>query len=688
MEDLVESILDYIRSDYTDYAIMLNGEWGSGKTYFWNNKIKPKIESMALNGKRYTAIYMSLYGISNLEEISKKIFIETTQLMDKNLKKFMDASGVKNIPEYAKTGLDMANFFGVTQNGDRIDYGQFFSTDDKVLCFDDLERANVDVIDILGYINNFVEHDHIKTIIICNEKELSTKLKNSNLEMKTFIATYLLDKENKLNIKTDKPMVERIRDTIEYVFDKANDYERIKEKLIGETFEYAPEFNYIINGLLMRYENCPDLIRFLRENTKLIISTFNKSGTRNLRILKHSLTNFKKIFDMVNNYYPNTNHRVLQTMLIFTIAISFEIKAGKITKDKFVNINDNEEYKAILVSSRVFMDNRQFYIKEFDNNYYYNFKAEYRFFKFIELYVRTRIFDMKVFKQDMEAIINTVDTDKLPGYKRLLTEEYWKIADDQFDGIITEVLDDVKNGRLELINVVKLFAYFAHFVRKGLINYDMKTIKSVFLNGMNVSSLTSSYCPNVDEELASLAIEEDKSEDMEEVLTHFNKINIQLEDKMYKEKAEEIFKYIPMKMEQFYDRFDKECMETPIFKYYDVFQMFQRISCASNEDLVTIKEKLLDRAKKYGEKLQDELPNLKKLKQVMDDYIDGKEPTIKLVILQDFAEELGNVIKEYKKPEEAGSVLNEYNQPEQKSLEQEIADKSSLYAMQYMNEQG
>ena len=40
MDDLVESILDYIRSDYTDYAIMINGEWGSGKTYFWNNKIR------------------------------------------------------------------------------------------------------------------------------------------------------------------------------------------------------------------------------------------------------------------------------------------------------------------------------------------------------------------------------------------------------------------------------------------------------------------------------------------------------------------------------------------------------------------------------------------------------------------------------------------------------------------------
>ena len=268
MEDLVESILDYIRSEYTDYAIMINGEWGSGKTYFWNNKIRPKIESMQLNGKRYTAIYMSLYGISNLEEISKKIFIETTQLMDKNLKKFMDASGVKNIPEYAKTGLDMANFFGVTQNGDRIDYGQFFSTDDKVLCFDDLERANVDVIDILGYINNFVEHDHIKTIIICNEKELSTKLKSNNLEMKTFIATYLLDKKGEL-LTNDKPMVEKIKDQIENVFDKANEYERIKEKLIGETFEYAPKFDYIINGVLMRYESDKEYLRFLKAKLRL-----------------------------------------------------------------------------------------------------------------------------------------------------------------------------------------------------------------------------------------------------------------------------------------------------------------------------------------------------------------------------------------------------------------------------------
>ena len=645
MDDLVESILDYIRSDYTDYAIMINGEWGSGKTYFWNHKIRNRIENMTVNGKKLTTIYMSLYGISNLEEISKKIFIETTQLMDKNLKKYMSNNGQTFIPEYAKTGLDMANFFGVTQNGDKVDYENFFSTDDKVLCFDDLERANVDVIDILGYINNFVEHDHIKTIIICNEKELSTKLKSSNLEMKTFIATYLLDKEDKL-LTTDKPMVEKIEDTIEDVFDKANDYERIKEKLIGETFEYAPEFTYIINGLLIRYESDGDLIRFLRENTHLIVSTFIKSGTRNLRILKHALNDFRKIFDMVNKSYPNTNNRILQTMLIFTIAISFEIKAGKVTKDKFVNIENNEEYKSLVVSSRVFMDNRQFYIKEFDNNYYYNFKTEYRFFKFIEMYVRTRIFDMKTFKRDMEDIINTVDTDKLPGYKRLLTEEYWKISDDQFPKVVEDVIESVKKGEIKLIDVVKIYTYFVYFVKKGLINYDMQTINSVFLNGMNISSITSDYCEDAEEQLAGLSIDEN-GPDMQEILARFRDLNNQLKDKMYRAKADSIFKNIPMKMEKFYDLFDKECMEIPIFKYSDPYQIFQRISCASNEDIVTIKEKLVDRANKNAKILIPELNNIYKLKQVVDDYIGDKMPSIKIVMLGDFSNSLQDIINIY-----------------------------------------
>ena len=50
--------------------------------------------------------------------------------------------------------------------------------------FDDLERASLDINEILGYINNFVEHDNIKVIIIANENEIEDKLNEKNLELK------------------------------------------------------------------------------------------------------------------------------------------------------------------------------------------------------------------------------------------------------------------------------------------------------------------------------------------------------------------------------------------------------------------------------------------------------------------------------------------------------------------------
>ena len=251
---------------------------------------------------------------------------------------------------------------------------------------------------------------------------------------------------------------------------------------------------------------------------------------------------------------------------------------------------------------------------------------------------------MKLFKENMETIRNTVDTDNLPGYKRLLTEEYWKISDDEFDKIIKEVLENVKKGELELIDIVKIYAYFSYFSRKGLIEYDIKTLKSVFFNGMNLSSLKSQYCNNVEEELSKVAIEQ-VEEDMDDIIKHFDSLNSQLLDKMYKEKAEEIFKCIPMRMENFYEKFDRECMNIPIFKYYDVYQLFQRISCASNEDIVLIKEKLLNRAEKYSKEIEPEMKNIKQLKQVIDDYLKGKDQSIKIVMLKEFSNSLGYILK-------------------------------------------
>ena len=172
----------------------------------------------------------------------------------------------------------------------------------------------------------------------------------------------------------------------------------------------------------------------------------------------------------------------------------------------------------------------------------------------------------------------------------------------------------------------------------------MSTIKTLFFNGMNLASLNSVYVENAEQELNSLALGE-KNLDIDDILAHFYVLNNTLKDKMYTEKANEVFKYIPMKMEIFYEKFDEECMEIPIFKYYDPHQLFQRISCASNEDIMGIKEKLLERARKHKGKLQPELKNIKKLREIVEQYLKGKEITIKTVMLVELQKDLDTIIE-------------------------------------------
>lgn len=77
----------------------------------------------------------------------------------------------------------------------------------------------------------------------------------------------------------------------------------------------------------------------------------------------------------------------------------------------------------------------------------------------------------------------------------------------------------------------------------------------------------------------------------------------------------------------------------------DFQHKFQRVSCASNEDIVAIKEKIIKRARENPEVLTEEMLNLSKLKRLMDEYISGKDITIKVVLLREFAKELGEIIE-------------------------------------------
>ena len=75
--------------------------------------------------------------------------------------------------------------------------------------------------------------------------------------------------------------------------------------------------------------------------------------------------------------------------------------------------------------------------------------------------------------------------------------------------------------------------------------------------------------------------------------------------------------------------------------------MFQRIMCASNEDIVLIKEMLVERAKKNTKVMRPELEFIIRLKRIIDDYYKARDVSIKMVMLKEFSNDLDTIIHLY-----------------------------------------
>ena len=85
--ELNDYILHYIKADRTHSAIMLTAGWGTGKSHYIKNKLIPFLSQQEHGNIQ--CIIVSLYGLTQLSEISKSIYIES------RLKKFMPGSEKK-----------------------------------------------------------------------------------------------------------------------------------------------------------------------------------------------------------------------------------------------------------------------------------------------------------------------------------------------------------------------------------------------------------------------------------------------------------------------------------------------------------------------------------------------------------------------------------------------------------------
>lgn len=149
---------------------------------------------------------------------------------------------------------------------------------------------------------HFVEIQGYKAIIIANEEEIFQK--------KT-------DSDTQTNSK----------------------YARIKEKLIGKTFEIATDLNGALNHFISEIQH-DDLKKFYRSNIDLIKDIHTCSQYSNLRHLKQALWDFEYFFKNIDQKFQECDELIQELLRIF-LTLSFEIKSAQILSTKITTIKDS-----------------------------------------------------------------------------------------------------------------------------------------------------------------------------------------------------------------------------------------------------------------------------------------------------------------------------------------------------------
>ncbi len=276
-----QHISDYLEyyinlSIHPEFAVLIGGEWGSGKTWLINNYLDDK-----------TVLYVSLYGLSSISAIDEIIFAQLHPVLS-NKKLKLAAKVFKGT---LKAGLkidlngDEKGDVDVQSSISPSDFEKYFKDDKKrIIIFDDFERAKIELYELFGYINGLLEQIGSKVIILCNENEIV----NSEKEI----------------------------------------FNKLKEKCVGKSFTVKADFNAAINSFVSQLDENQSK-QVLKENLPLIGEVFSLAGYNNLRHVHHSVHDF-------NNFYSQLpaeccdNPELTNELLYNYFVFSFEIFNGAI----------------------------------------------------------------------------------------------------------------------------------------------------------------------------------------------------------------------------------------------------------------------------------------------------------------------------------------------------------------------
>lgn len=86
MHDKIKKVIeDYLSKNNIDYGLLINGDWGCGKTYFINEYFLSNNNKVIVNNNEINCVYISLSGISDIDKLLNEIYIKIA-LINSNIK--------------------------------------------------------------------------------------------------------------------------------------------------------------------------------------------------------------------------------------------------------------------------------------------------------------------------------------------------------------------------------------------------------------------------------------------------------------------------------------------------------------------------------------------------------------------------------------------------------------------------
>jgi len=427
--DNINDFLDYYFKfeQAPEYAVMIKGAWGSGKSWF----VQKALERLKQNSGKF--LYVSLYGMVCFEDIENSFFEQMHPVLSSKGMKLTSKIAKGLLKATIKLDLDGD---GKNETTAKIpteelklpDYLK--NTDSFVLVFDDLERCSMKIGDVLGYINQFVEHQGYKVLIVANEDE---------------------------------------------ILDKSDDnkcYSRAKEKLIGKTFELVPNTNLALESFIDTSSN--QLKVFYRENLTKIIAVYTSSQCKNLRHLKQALWDFERFYNALPSSCLDKVELKTELLNLF-LCFAFETRSANYSIQTISRVKDSI-YDGILDKD-----------KDKPKSLYSVLSSKYPMLNFSDSLVEESVwvdfFDKGII--DEQKIKESIERNKY--YQDTNTENWVKLwhyhdlSDLEFDSLFAAVDQEVTEYKYTQHQVVKhLAGLFIRLSDISLISISKPNVLGIF----------------------------------------------------------------------------------------------------------------------------------------------------------------------------------------------------------------